>query len=57
MQLSKDEKIEEAKIALRGAIECLRKSMPFLPADKEALFVGEWLDDINEVLNELSDND
>ena len=33
---------------LRGAEAALRKALPFLPADKEAHFVGEWLVEIAE---------
>jgi hypothetical protein len=33
--------------ALRGARAALRKALPFVPADSEAVFVGEWLDEIS----------
>lgn len=34
---------------LRGAESALKKALLFLPADKEAIFVGEWLVKIAEV--------
>ena len=35
---------------LRGAQGALRKALPHLPADTEAVTVGEWLDEINEAI-------
>ena len=35
---------------LKGAQKALRKALPFLPADKEAVFCGEWLSAINDAL-------
>lgn len=37
--------------ALEGAQKALRKALPFVPADKEAHFVGEWLDAVNAAIN------
>lgn len=37
--------------ALEGAQKALRVALPFLPADKEAHFVGEWLDAVNAAIN------
>ena len=31
---------------LRGAEAALRQALPFLPAEAEAVFVGEWLAEI-----------
>ena len=36
--------------ALEGAQKALRTALPFLPADKEAHFVGEWLDAVNAAI-------
>lgn len=40
--------------ALRGAQQALRRALPHCPADVEhngdSVFVGEWLDEVNEVL-------
>lgn len=36
--------------ALQGARQALRKSLPYLPADTDAVFCGEWLDEINTAL-------
>lgn len=38
--------------ALKGAREAMRKALPFLPADSEAVFCGEWLDEINQTISE-----
>ena len=35
---------------LIGAQKALRKALPYLPADKEAVFCGEWLSAINDAL-------
>ncbi len=40
----------ELLAALKGAQSALRKALPFLPADKEALYVGEWLEEVNEAI-------
>ena len=39
---------------LRGAQAALRKALPYLPADAEAVFVGEWLDEINEAIDQAT---
>ena len=36
--------------ALKGAESALRKALPYLPADKEAVYCGEWLVEIREVI-------
>lgn len=36
--------------ALVGAQKAIRAALPFLPADDQATFCGEWLDEINEVI-------
>lgn len=40
--------------ALRGAQKALRRALPHCPADDEhngdSVFVGEWLDEVNEAL-------
>lgn len=36
--------------ALKGAESALRKALPYLPADKEAVYCGEWLVEIQEVI-------
>lgn len=36
--------------ALEGAQKALRKALPFVPADNEAHFVGEWLDEVNAAI-------
>jgi hypothetical protein len=40
--------------ALKGAQRALRKALPHCPADEEhngdSVFVGEWLDEVNEVV-------
>jgi hypothetical protein len=36
--------------ALEGAQKALRKALPFLPADSESIFCGEWLDEINAAI-------
>jgi len=36
--------------ALKGAQSALRKALLYLPADEEAVYCGEWLDEINEVI-------
>ena len=36
--------------ALKGAQSALRKAMPYLPADNEAVYCGEWLDTINAAI-------
>ena len=40
--------------ALKGAQQALRKALPHCPADEEhngdSVFVGEWLDEVNEVV-------
>jgi len=35
---------------LRGARDAMRKALPFCPPDKEAHYIGEWLDELNEEL-------
>lgn len=45
---------EEMENALQGARSAIRKALPFLPADHEAVYAGEWLDEINEVLLNIS---
>ena len=35
---------------IRGARDALRKALPFCPPDKDAQYVGEWLDELNEEL-------
>lgn len=37
--------------ALYGARSALRKALPFLPPDEEAVYAGEWLDEINAVIS------
>ena len=39
---------------LRGAQAALRKALPYLPADTEAVFVGEWLDEVNEAIDQAT---
>jgi hypothetical protein len=41
---------DELLAALEGAQQAIRKALPFLPADDEAIFCGEWLDEINEAI-------
>ena len=41
--------------ALKGAQSALRKALPYLPADEDAIYCGEWLNEINEVINKTSD--
>lgn len=36
--------------ALKGAQQALKKALPHLPADAEAIFCGEWLEEINAAL-------
>ena len=36
--------------ALKGAQAALRKALPRLPADEEALFCGEWLDEVTAAI-------
>jgi hypothetical protein len=40
--------------ALKGAQQALRKALPYCPADEEhdgdSVFVGEWLDEVNETV-------
>lgn len=36
--------------ALIGAEKCIVKSLPYLPADKEAVYCGEWLVEIREAI-------
>lgn len=36
--------------ALKGAQLALRKALPHLPADDEAIYCGEWLDEIKEAI-------
>lgn len=36
--------------ACKGAQSALRKALPFLPADREAIYAGEWLDEITAVI-------
>ena len=35
---------------LIGARKCLRIALPFMPPDKEAVHLGEWIDEINETI-------
>lgn len=37
--------------ALKGARNSMRKAMPYLPPDNVAIYVGEWLDQINDALD------
>ena len=39
---------------LIGARAALSKALPLLPADKEAVFCGEWLSEINDLLSHLA---
>lgn len=43
----------EALEALAGAQKALLKAMPYLPPDAEAVYCGEWLVEINEVLGRI----
>ena len=36
--------------ALVGMIQAMRKALPHLPADHEAVFCGEWLDEANSAI-------
>lgn len=45
--------ITALKALLLGAEAALRKALPFLPADAEAVFVGEWLAEIADVNRNL----
>lgn len=36
--------------ALKGAQSALRKAMPLLPAGDEAIYCGEWLDEVNAAI-------
>ena len=38
--------------ALKGADQVITKSLSFLPADEEAVFAGEWLGEIREVITD-----
>ena len=40
--------------ALIGAQSALRKALPFLPPDNEYLYVGEWLDEVNEAIAKVT---
>ena len=40
--------------ALMGAQSALRKALPFLPPDNEYLYVGEWLDEVNEAIAKVT---
>jgi len=48
--VNRDAAFEAMVAALKGAQSALRKALPFLPADNEAVYCGEWLDEINEAL-------
>lgn len=37
--------------ALKGARRSMRKALPYLPPDNVAIYVGEWVDEINEALD------
>ena len=43
--------------ALQGAQGALRKALPHLPADAEAVHVGEWLDEIAAVIAKATPED
>lgn len=45
---------DELLSALIGAEKCIVKSLPHLPADKEAVFCGEWLADIRETITKVT---
>lgn len=36
--------------ALVGMVQAMRKALPHLPADHEAVFCGEWLDEANAAI-------
>jgi hypothetical protein len=36
--------------ALQGARRALAKELPFLPADKEAVYCGEWIGEVDEAI-------
>jgi len=38
--------------ALEGAAQALARALPFLPADTEAHFAGEWLGEVREVIRQ-----
>lgn len=38
----------------KGAATALRKALLYLPADDEAVFCGEWLGELENVLEEVS---
>lgn len=40
--------------ALLGARDALRKALPLLPADDEAIHAGEWIDELNETIAEAT---
>lgn len=40
--------------ALIGAQSALRKALPFLPPDNEAVYVGEWLDEANDAIKKAT---
>lgn len=44
--------VEAMRDALVGARKALLKALPYLPPDAEAIYCGEWLAEINEVLGE-----
>lgn len=36
---------------IKGAKSAMQKALPFLPADNEAVYCGEWIDEINELIS------
>jgi hypothetical protein len=42
---------EELLAVLKGAEKAIRKALPFVPADNEAHFVGEWLDEVKAAID------
>ena len=44
----------ELLAALIGAQSALRKALPFLPPDSEALYAGEWLDEASEAITKAT---
>lgn len=48
--------IAELIAACKGLTSAVRKALPYLPADEEAVYCGEWLDEANEVLTRVDHN-
>lgn len=49
------EMLEELFWCLQGMRDAMRQALPYLPADKEAVHCGEWLDEANETLEKAKD--